>query len=69
MDETFYKTLNMLGNNDLSYAANPTQHGQSNLATGNIVSSLWSVEGEGNTITFDSWVDADGNEVNGRAIS
>ena len=63
------QSLSMLGNYDLSYAANPTEHGQHNLATGNIVSSLWSVEGEGNTITFDSWVDADGNEVNGRAYS
>ena len=63
------QSLSMLGNYDLSYAANPTEHGQYNLATGNIVSSLWSVEGEGNTITFDSWVDADGNEVNGRAYS
>ena len=59
----------MIGNYDLSYAANPTEHGQYNLLTGNIVSSLWSVEGDGNTITFDSWVDADGNEVNGRAYS
>ena len=63
------QTLNVVGNYDLSYSANPTQHGQSNLATGNIVSSLWTVEGEGNTVTFDSWVDADGNEVNGRAYS
>jgi hypothetical protein len=33
------------------------------LQNGSLIDDLWTVEGAGNTIVFDAWTDADGNDL------
>ena len=55
--------LDLLNNTVFSYSASPNAHAQHNLQNGSLIDDLWTVEGAGNTIVFDAWTDADGNDL------